>query len=143
MNIRVNVPLKDLTAMQLGGPSRFVCDVTSKDELVGVVKRAQEHKLPFFVMGGGSNIIATDEGYDGLLILIKIPGFDIIEEDRESIKIKIGAGEPWDNIVKRTVDSGLSGIECLSGIPGTAGGTPVQNVGAYGQEIAESLVELE
>ena len=143
MDINTSILLKDYTAMHLGGPARFMAEVTTKEDLVGVIERAQAQNLPFFVLGDGSNVIATDEGYEGVIILNRIAGFEVIEDTRYATKIKIGAGEEWDGVVERTVGMLLSGIEGLSGIPGRTGATPVQNVGAYGQEIADTFVELE
>ncbi len=98
---------------------------------------------PFFVLGGGSNVIAKDAGFDGVILLNRIPGFEVLTEDSDGVTLRIGAGEVWDDVVARTVEMNLSGIEALSAIPGTAGATPVQNVGAYGQEIADTLIELD
>lgn len=129
--------------MKLGGPARFFVEVRSVDELLAVYRNAASKKLPVFILGGGSNVIAKDEGFAGIVIRIRIPGFDIISDDINTTVIKIGAGESWDDVVKRTVDMRLSGIEALSAIPGTSGAGPVQNIGAYGQEISETLVSLE
>ena len=143
MEVHTNIPLKNFTTMQLGGPARFMADVRSVEELVSVYTNASSKNLPIFILGGGSNVIAKDEGYNGIIIRVRIPGFEIINDDINTTTIKIGAGEEWDSVVKRTVEMRLSGIEAMSMIPGTTGATPVQNVGAYGQEIADTLVSLE
>ncbi len=143
MNIHTNTPLKNLTTMRIGGPAHFFSEVHTAQELHELYQDTQAKNVPFFILGGGSNVIAHDEGYQGLIIRIKIPGFEVIANDLNSTTIKIGAGENWDNVVARTVDMRLSGIEAMSAIPGTAGAAPVQNVGAYGQEISETLVSLE
>jgi len=143
MEIHTNIPLKNFTTMKLGGPARFMTEVRSAEEAVAVFRNARAKNLPIFILGGGSNVIASDEGYAGIIIRVRIPGFDIITDDLNSTTIKIGAGENWDEVVKRTVDLNLSGIEAMSMIPGTTGAAPVQNVGAYGQEIADTLVSLE
>lgn len=143
MHSRHNVPLAELTTMRLGGLARLIVTVESPKELVEAVEACSASEQPFFVLGGGSNVIARDQEFAGTIILNRIPGFDVVDEDSESTTVKIGAGELWDEVVGRTVDMNLSGIEALSAIPGMAGATPVQNVGAYGQEIADSLVELE
>jgi UDP-N-acetylenolpyruvoylglucosamine reductase len=143
MDVNTNISLKEYTTMQLGGPARFMADITSKEDLVGLITRTESQKIPYFVLGGGSNVIVSDEGFDGVVLLNKIMGFDIVEDKLHFTTIKIGAGENWDKVVQRTVGMQLSGIECLSGIPGTVGATPVQNVGAYGQEISDTLFELE
>ena len=129
--------------MRLGGPVRQVVTLHSANELHELVKRCRAEHTPFFVLGDGSNVIARDEGFDGVIILNRIKSFDIVSEENEAVTIRIGAGENWDSVVERSVELGLSGIEAMSAIPGTAGATPVQNVGAYGQEIADTLVELE
>lgn len=143
MEVHTNIPLKNFTTMRLGGPTRFMVEVRSPQEAKSVYDNASSKNLPIFILGGGSNVIAKDEGYAGIMIRIRIPGFNIINDDINTTTIKIGAGESWDSVVKRVVDMHLSGIEAMSMIPGTAGAAPVQNVGAYGQEIADTLVSLE
>lgn len=143
MDIHTNIPLKNFTTMRLGGPARFMGEAFAPDDIAQIYHNATSQHLPVFVIGGGSNVIAHDEGFAGIVVRIRIPGFDVIADDTTSTTIKIGAGELWDDIVKRTVDMHLSGIEAMSVIPGTAGAAPVQNVGAYGQEIADTLVSLE
>lgn len=143
MDIHTDVSLKSLTTMKLGGPAQYFAEAHTVQDIHQLYTDAQAKNVPIFVLGGGSNVIAHDEGFKGLVIRIKIPGFEIVGEDLYSVSIKIGAGELWDDIVKRTVDMRLSGIEAMSSIPGTAGAAPVQNVGAYGQEISETLVSLE
>lgn len=143
MEVHTNIPLKNFTTMKLGGPARFMVEVRTADEAASVYRNSKDKNLPIFILGGGSNVIATDEGFAGIVIRVRIPGFDIVADDLNSTTIKIGAGENWDQIVKRTVDMRLSGIEAMSMIPGTTGAAPVQNVGAYGQEIADTLVSLE
>lgn len=143
MDIHTNVSLKSLTTMKLGGSAQYFAEAHTVQDLHQLYTDAQAKNVPIFVLGGGSNLIAHDEGFKGLIIRIKIPGFEIIGEDLYSVTIKVGAGEIWDDVVKRTVDMRLSGIEAMSAIPGTAGAAPVQNVGAYGQEISETLVSLE
>lgn len=143
MDIRTNIPLKNLTTMKLGGPAQYFSDIHTVQELHDLLVDAQAKNIPVFILGGGSNVIAHDEGYKGLVLRIRLAGFEIIADDLYSTTIKIGAGENWDEVVKRTVDMRLTGIEAMSAIPGTTGAAPVQNVGAYGQEIAETLVSLE
>lgn len=143
MDIHTNIPLKSLTTMKIGGPARFFADVHSPQELQEVYKNASSKNIPVFVIGGGSNLLAQDEGYPGLVLRIRIPGFELVADDLYSTTVKIGAGENWDAIVERTVKMNLSGIEAMSAIPGTTGAAPVQNVGAYGQEIANTLVSVE
>ncbi len=143
MDIHTNIALKSLTTMKLGGPARFFAEVHTPQELQALYKEAQNKQIPVFVLGGGSNVIAHDEGFAGLILRIRIPGFEVIKDDLYSTVIKIGAGENWDAIVAKTVGMRLTGIEAMSAIPGTCGAAPVQNIGAYGQEISETLVSLE
>ena len=129
--------------MRLGGTTDFLIEVKSKQDLAKAEAWAEEHELPIRVIGDGSNIIWRDEGFKGILVINKIKGFEKIGEDSRHATYQIGAGENWDTIVDQLVGLGLQGVECLSLIPGTVGATPIQNVGAYGQEIAGVFVELE
>lgn len=141
MQILNDVSLKDYSTMRLGGKAKFLTIINNKDDLVQAVKWAQNNKLPILVVGGGSNVIFKDD-FDGLVIVNRISGFEVTTLDN-SATVKVGAGENWDGVVKQTVDLGLSGLEMLSLIPGTAGATPVQNVGAYGAETADNLESVE
>lgn len=143
MNVQTNIPLKDYTTMRLGGPARFIAEAHTLDELAALYKNARKQNFSTFILGGGSNLIVSDAGFSGLVIRNCIPGFDVIEDTSDTTTIKIGAGEVWDSVVERAVSMNLTGIEALSAIPGTAGGAPVQNIGAYGQEIADTLQSLE
>lgn len=143
MDIHTNIPLKNYTTMRLGGNARFMTDVHTPQEVADICKNTQAQNLPLFILGGGSNVIAHDEGFNGIVVRMRIPGFEIIADTPTDTTIKIGAGEIWDDVVKRTVEKNLTGIEAMSAIPGTAGAAPVQNVGAYGQEIADTLISLE
>jgi UDP-N-acetylmuramate dehydrogenase len=143
MEIHTNIPLKNYTTMRLGGNARFMTEAHTPEEVAEVYRNAKAQNLPIFILGGGSNIIVHDEGFNGIVIRNRIPGFEVIEDSPSTTTIRVGAGENWDEVVKRTVDMNLSGIEAMSAIPGTAGAAPVQNVGAYGQEIADTLISLE
>jgi UDP-N-acetylmuramate dehydrogenase len=143
MEVHTNIPLKNFTTMKLGGPAQFMVEVRTPEELKAVHDNATSKNIPIFILGSGSNVIARDEGFAGIIIRIRIPGFQTVNDDMNTTTIKIGAGEWWDDVVKRTVDMRLSGIEAMSMIPGTAGAAPVQNVGAYGQEVADTLISLE
>jgi len=143
MDIHTNISLKNLTTMKLGGPAKYFAEARSLQELHDLYSDAVAKNVLVFAIGGGSNLIGRDEGYEGLILRIRIPGFEIIADDLYATTIKIGAGEVWDDVVKRTVEMRLSGIEAMSAIPGYAGAAPIQNVGAYGQEISETLVSLE
>ena len=129
--------------MKLGGPARFFVDVRKAEEIPNLYKTAEAQSLPIAILGGGSNTLIRDEGFGGIVIHVRIPGIDIIEEDLYSVTFKIGAGENWDSFVQKIVEMRLTGVEAMSGIPGTVGAAPVQNIGAYGQEIADTLVSLE
>ncbi len=143
MDIHTNIPLKNYVTMRIGGNARFMTDIHNADEVSDIVKRAKSQNLPIYVLGGGSNTVVHDDGYAGIVLRNRIPGFEVIAETASDATIKVGAGENWDEVVRRTVEMNLSGIECLSAIPGTAGAAPVQNIGAYGQEVAETIVSLE
>jgi len=143
MDIHTKIPLKNFTTMKLGGDARFMVDAHTAEDVADICKKAKQNSLSTFVLGGGSNVIATDKGFDGIVIRMRIQGFEIIADDIGSTTIKLGGGENWDSIVKRAVEMRLSGVEAMAAIPGTAGAAPVQNVGAYGQEIADTLVSLE
>lgn len=143
MDIHTNIPLKNYLTMRLGGNARFMTDIHTPDEIPDLVSRAKSQQLPVFILGGGSNTLVRDEGFPGVVLRNRIMGFEVIAETASDATLKIGAGENWDDTVKRVVDMKLSGIECLSAIPGTAGAAPVQNIGAYGQEIAETLVSVD
>lgn len=129
--------------MHLGGRAAFACEVHNRHELAEALDWASQRQLPAITIGGGSNIVWRDEGFNGLLIVNKILRYEIMDEDGTNVYLTAGAGEPWDSVVARSVAAGLTGIEALSLIPGSTGATPVQNVGAYGQEIANVLVSVE
>jgi UDP-N-acetylmuramate dehydrogenase len=128
--------------MQLHGRATALTEAHNKEELLEALEWAKEHNLPVLLLGGGSNVIFTQD-YKGLIIINEMKGFRILNRNQNTVKVQVGAGENWDEIVSRTVAMGLSGLEKLSLIPGTAGATPVQNVGAYGAEIADVFIELE
>lgn len=129
--------------MRLGGKAAFLATVTNRQEVEEAVRWAEQKQLPILMIGSGSNIVWKDEGFPGLIIVNDIKHFETQHEDEQNVYLNIGAGEHWDAVVARAVEMGLTGIESLSLIPGTAGATPVQNVGAYGQEIANTLTAVE
>lgn len=129
--------------MRLGGQAACMAEVHSRTELTQALAWAAQSGLPVIMIGGGSNIVWRDEGFNGLLLVNKMMRYELMDEDGTNVYLTIGAGEPWDSVVARSVAAGLTGIEALSLIPGSAGATPVQNVGAYGQEIANVLVSVE
>jgi len=143
MNILENVSLAQHSTMRLGGTAAYLADIHDRPELEEALAWARERQLPVIMVGSGSNIAWKDEGFAGLVLVNKIERFDEQQEDEENYYVTVGAGENWDSVVARVTAKGMSGIEALSLIPGTAGATPVQNVGAYGQEIAQTLVSVE
>lgn len=143
MDVMTNVSLKQYTTMKLGGETRFMVTADSAGDVVSLYRNAKNENLSIFVLGGGSNVITHDEVFEGIVLLNKIKGFEVVSETDETTDVKIGAGEVWDEVVEKAIGLGLQGIEAMSGIPGTAGAAPVQNVGAYGQEIADTLISLE
>lgn len=143
MDVHTAIPLTKYTTMRLGGTARFMASVATPDGVMELYRNAKKQGLPIFVLGGGSNVIARDEGYQGIILLNRIKGFEVVSDDTSSVIIRLGAGEIWDEVVQKTVEMGLVGIEAMSAIPGTVGAAPVQNVGAYGQEVADTLVSLE
>ena len=143
MTISEHVPLTNYSTMRLGGSTAYLCEVTTRMEILEALTWAQQRTLPVIMVGSGSNIIWRDEGFGGLVIVNKILKFELFKEDETNTYLTIGAGEPWDSVVARSVQAGLSGIEALSLIPGTTGATPIQNVGAYGQDISQTLVTVE
>lgn len=129
--------------MRLGGDAHYLAEITTREELSQAITWAHDRDIPVLMIGDGSNIVWRDEGFEGLILVNAIKQFERTVEDDQHHFVTIGAGENWDSVVARCVELGLSGIEALSLIPGTAGATPVQNVGAYGQEIADTLVSVE
>jgi UDP-N-acetylmuramate dehydrogenase len=135
------INLADYTTLRVGGPARMV-RVDSSDGFIDVVRGADDDVQPVLLVGGGSNLVVSDEGFDGLAVLICTDGIAVTERE-DAILLDVQAGEDWDALVQRAVAEGWSGIECLSGIPGKVGATPIQNVGAYGAEIADVLTSVE
>ena len=138
MKIRENVPLKDLTTMRLGGPARFVIEIEEPDDIVEAFDFVHDKNLPFFILGGGANTLGHDEGFPGVVIINKMRGVRV-----DGDKVNAMGGEEWDKVVEKACEANLTGIEALSKIPGTAGAAPVQNIGAYGQDISQVLESVE
>jgi UDP-N-acetylmuramate dehydrogenase len=136
--IQENVALAPLTTLRIGGPARYFVHASNEEILLTAIAFAKERNLEIFVLGGGSNLLVADSGFPGLVIKIGVTGVEW-DSDEDYTIVRAGGGEDWDRLVGRCVDRGLAGMECLSGIPGSVGGTPVQNVGAYGQEVSEVL----
>lgn len=165
LKIEENVPIRNLVTMRIGGPARFVITVTSKEEIPEAYQFAKERNLPVCVLGGGANTFAKDEGFDGVIILDRIMGISEVErpvakssevessenensegessEGGDIAYFKAYGGEQWDDLVTYVSERGYSGIEAMAGIPGTAGAAPVQNIGAYGQEVTQVIVSVD
>ncbi|MGY1752976.1 UDP-N-acetylmuramate dehydrogenase [Blastococcus sp. SYSU D01042] len=137
MQVRRDVRLADLTTLAVGGPIERLLEVSTADELVGAVRDADEAGRPLLLLGGGSNVVAPDEGWPGDVVAVRTRGIR-----RDGDRLTVQAGEDWDGLVARTVAEQLAGMEALSGIPGSTGATPVQNVGAYGQEVAQTITAV-
>jgi len=142
VDIRENIALAPYTTFQIGGPARYFAEVTTEAALLKAVDFAREHSLPIFTLGGGSNLLVADSGFDGLVLHIAIEGDVHITFAGDTVLHVVPAGAEWDHFVLSVCQEEISGIECLAGIPGSVGGTPVQNVGAYGQEVAETIDEV-
>jgi UDP-N-acetylmuramate dehydrogenase len=138
IQITENVPLAPMTTLGVGGPARYFTECKTENDVVAAVNFANAKGVDLFVLGGGSNLLVSDAGFNGLVAKIDLAGITIDENGL----IDASAGEDWDAFVKFAVENGLAGIECMSGIPGKIGGTPVQNVGAYGQEVAETIQKV-
>ena len=143
MNIRENVPLSEYSTMRLGGTAHYLVEIESSSDLSEALAFAAEHNLKIVVVGTGSNIVWTDDGFDGLVIVNKISGVEVIEDTLQYSILQFGAGVPWDEAVVYATEQELTGIESLSLVPGTCGAAPVQNIGAYGQEVADTLESVE
>jgi len=139
--LQENVPLAPYTTLGIGGPARFFVEATQESHVLEALELASASGWPLFVLGGGSNILVSDEGFPGLVLRIALRGIRTETETARHL-VTVAAGEDWDIFVRRCLEQDLAGIECLSGIPGSVGGTPVQNVGAYGQEVSDVIVSV-
>ena len=138
MRIQEHIPLAPLTTFQVGGPARYFVQAESENDVKDAVAYAAERQLPLFVLGGGSNLVVADTGWPGLVLKIALDGIHSSSAGKRKY-FQAGAGADWDTLVAQAVDEKCGGVECLSGVPGTVGGTPVQNVGAYGQEVSDTI----
>ena len=137
--IQENVPLAPLTSFGIGGPARYFVGAFDEETVFHAVQWAKQKNVGLFVLGGGSNLLVADAGFQGLVIKLRLHGIEWTNNNGKAI-VAARAGENWDRLVESAVGRDLAGIECLSGIPGSVGGTPVQNVGAYGQEVSEVII---
>ncbi len=137
------VDLAPLTTMRVGGPAARMVHARTTDELVDAVREVDDADEPLLVLGGGSNLVIADEGFPGTVVRVETSGIRVESDDRcGGANLRVAAGEPWDDVVAHAVEQGWSGIEALSGIPGSTGATPIQNVGAYGQEVAQTVAQV-
>jgi UDP-N-acetylmuramate dehydrogenase len=136
-------PLAEVTTLRLGGPPRRLVVATNADEIVQSLRGAALREERILVLSGGSNVVIADEGFPGTTVLLRSRGVGVIADHGDAVTVRVEAGEPWDDFVAQAVEAGWSGIECLSGIPGSTGATPIQNVGAYGQEVAETVTRIQ
>lgn len=137
VDVRLNAPLAPLTTFRLGGPAARLITAETDDEVIAVVREADTSGTPLLVIGGGSNLLIGDDGFDGTVLRIATRGFELAGN-----RLELAAGEVWTDAVARTVEAGLAGIESLAGIPGSAGATPIQNVGAYGHEVSSTITAV-
>ncbi|WP_077059577.1 UDP-N-acetylmuramate dehydrogenase [Streptomyces sp. MP131-18] len=137
MHVIEKAPLAPLTTLRLGGPAERLVTAATDEEVIAAVREADDAGTPLLIVGGGSNLVVADDGFPGTALRIATTGFRL-----DGPLLELAAGETWSDAVTRTVDAGLAGIECLAGIPGSAGATPIQNVGAYGQEVSSVLTEV-
>ncbi len=142
LDIQESVRLAEFTTLKIGGAARFFARAASEEDVLEAIRFAEENNLQVFILGGGSNVLIADAGFDGLVLQIGIAGISTLREDDERVYLTVGAGENWDSLCAFCVEKNLAGFECLSGIPGNVGGTPVQNVGAYGQEVSETIASV-
>ncbi|MFL5824613.1 MAG: UDP-N-acetylmuramate dehydrogenase [Solirubrobacteraceae bacterium] len=140
MKVQTGAQLSRLTTLRVGGPARRLIEASDEQEIVEAVREADAAGDRLLVMGQGSNLVVADEGFDGTVV--RFDGGGVTVGDADRVRIDVGAGAPWDQVVGWAVAEGLSGLECLSGIPGLSGATPIQNVGAYGQEVAQTIVSV-
>lgn len=142
MIIQENISLASRTTLGVGGPARYFAEARSEAEVVEAVESARSRGLPLFILGGGSNVVVADAGFAGLVLKVGITEVARSDGFGGAVMFAAGAGCDWDALVEQTVEAGCAGLECLSGIPGTVGGTPIQNVGAYGQEVSQSIEQV-
>lgn len=140
LNISENILLNKFTSIKLGGKARFFYECKSEEDIIECLEYARTNNLKVHILGGGSNTIFSDDGFDGLVIKIGLRGIAIHNDFKDNVILKASAGEDWDDFVKYCIENKFAGVECLSGIPGSVGATPVQNVGAYGQEVKDTII---
>ena len=143
MIVREQVPLAGCTTLGLGGPAARFAEAATEADVVSAVRAADQRGEPVLVLGSGSNLVIADEGFDGTVVRVGTRGISEAPGGPDGLAtVRVAAGEDWDDVVRWAIARGLSGLECLSGIPGLAGATPIQNVGAYGQEVSATIVAV-
>ena len=142
MKIRENVPISELVTMRIGGNARYVFELENISEVFELIPELEKHGIKeWYFLGAGANTFATDNGFDGAIILNKSSNIEV-EDNGETVTFKVSGGTNWDDFVDKTIELGCTGVECLAGIPGTVGAAPVQNIGAYGQEVSRAIVKI-
>jgi UDP-N-acetylmuramate dehydrogenase len=139
---RADVALAELTTLRVGGPARRLVEAVTEQQVIDAVAAADEGGEPVLVLGGGSNLVVADEGFAGTVVQVLTRGVSFSDDPGAAAGLVVAAGEPWDDVVAGAVEVELAGIEALSGIPGSAGATPIQNVGAYGQQVSDTIVTV-
>jgi UDP-N-acetylmuramate dehydrogenase len=142
IDIEQNVPLAPFTTIGIGGPARYFARAGTVDDVRDALDWASARSLRLFILGGGSNLLINDDGFDGFVLHVDLRGV-VVESEDQFATVKVAAAEPWDSFVAMTVEHNWAGVECLSGIPGSTGATPIQNVGAYGQDVSETIIRVE
>lgn len=142
MQVSTDVPLAPLTTLRLGGPARALVQARSEEQLVDAVAAADAAREPVLLLGGGSNLVLPDAGVPGTVVLIRTGGITTTDAGDGTVLLTVAAGEPWEPLVAHAVGAGLAGMECLAGVPGLTGATPVQNVGAYGQDVGQTITSV-
>ena len=142
MELQENVSLGPYTTLKIGGPARFFAAVHTDADLVEAVTFARKNHLPLFTLGGGSNLVVADAGFAGVVLHIASPPSVVRTDAGEQVLFDVSAGTDWDELVRQICETGLAGMECLAGIPGLTGGAPIQNIGAYGQEVSQTIDQV-
>jgi UDP-N-acetylmuramate dehydrogenase len=142
MHLEQNVSLAPFTTLRIGGPARYLAHITSEADLLAAIAFAREQNLPIFTLGGGSNLVVPDHGYPGLILKLELPESIELTRTPTTIEAKVSAGTDWDALVLNLCEQGIAGMDCLAGIPGLVGGSPIQNIGAYGQEVSQTIASV-
>jgi UDP-N-acetylmuramate dehydrogenase len=142
LGIGLGVSMAPLTSLELGGRARYLVEIADTATAIDAIRWARRHDLPLAVIAGGSNVVVADGGWPGLVLRVAMRGV-ALEREGDAVRVTAAAGEPWDELVERCVGEDLAGVDCLSGIPGSVGATPIQNVGAYGREVSEVIENVQ